>query len=83
MLVKTLKAVHQNCKEENTAGPKIKTEGRFYNAAQYLIYRGIDKKLARKDFTNYADKEEKAKTDHTCKRINSTIKYDADYKIVK
>jgi len=83
MIVKTLKTILAACKDENTNDPKLKTEGRFYKAAPYIVYRGNDKKRAWKDFVNYADKDEKDETDGICKRISRTIATDDNYKIIK
>lgn len=55
----------------------------FPKAANYIIYRGSDKKRNWKDYAKYKNVEEKQNVDGVCERINSTVNQDPNYKIVK
>ena len=77
------KSILAACKENDPADPQIKIQGRFYKAAQYIVYRGADKKRAWKDFVNYSNADEKTETDGICKRVNRTAGQDNQYRIIK
>ncbi|MGG9962510.1 hypothetical protein [Ferruginibacter sp. SUN106] len=82
-IVAVFKSVLAACKENNTADPQIKIQGRFYKAAAYIVYRGADKKRAWKDFVNYSNADEKTETDAIGKRVNRTAGQDDNYRITK
>jgi len=78
-VIATFKSILAACKEDNTNDPQLKTLGRYYKAASYVVYRGIDKKRAWKEFVNYAAADEKELTDGICKRINRSVNLDKHY----
>jgi hypothetical protein len=80
---KTLKALLTVCKNVDFADPETMNKGLFYKAAQYIIYRGADKKRAWKTFANYNKAEDKKGVDEVCTRINETVNRDSSYRIVK
>jgi Tfp pilus assembly protein PilX len=82
-IVAVFKSILAACKENNPADPQIKTLGRFYKAAAYIVYRGADKKRAWKDFVNYSNADEKTETDAIGKRVNRTAGQDDNYMITK
>jgi hypothetical protein len=71
------------CKNVDFANPETVNKGMLYKAAQYIIYRGADKKKAWKTFTDYSKAEDKKRVEEVCMRINGTITPDTDYRIVK
>ena len=83
-LAKTLHELLTLCKTVNFADPKVSELGTFYNAAQYIVYRGDDKKRAWKVFADYTKADEKKAVDEVCEHINRTANQDSiGYKIIK
>jgi hypothetical protein len=80
----TFKNILASCKATVPEDPQIKTRGRFYKAAAYIVYRGSDKLRAWKDFVQYNNKEERDETDGICKKVNRTVNLEGSaYKIAK
>jgi hypothetical protein len=79
----TWQALLNVCKNVDFANPQTIDKGMFYKAAQYIIYRGNDKKRAWKTFANYNHAAEKKAVDEICIRINETINRDSNYHIKK
>jgi len=78
------KSVLAACKTTVPEDPLIKTLGRFYKAAAYIVYRGADKTRTWKDFVQYDTKDERDETDGICKRVNRTVNLEgSSYSIVK
>jgi hypothetical protein len=80
---RTLKSLLSICKNVDFGDPKTSELGMFYKAAQYIVYRGEDKKRAWKVFANYSDAEDKKGVDEICTRINGTVNRDNNYTITK
>ncbi len=79
----TLNALLTVCKNVDFADPQTTSKGMFYKAAQYIVYRGADKKRAWKTFANYSKAADKRAVDEVCIRINETINRDSSYRIVQ
>lgn len=80
----TFKNILAVCKATVPEDPQIKTQGRFYKAAAYIVYRGADKTRAWKDFVQYNNKDEKEETDAICKKVNRTANLEgSNYTITK
>ena len=79
----TLRSLLNICKNVDFGDPKTSEAGMFYKAAQYIIYRGDDKKRAWKEFANYSNASEKKGVDEVCIRINETVNRDSSNRIIK
>ena len=79
----TFKALLAVCKNVDFGDPKTTSQGTFYKAAPYIVYRGSDKERAWKVFTNYSNAEEKKGVDEICTRINGSVNQDDNYKIIR
>lgn len=79
----TLKSLLAICKNVDFGDPKTTGLGMFYNAAQYIVYRGEDKQRAWKAFADYHKAEDKKGVDEICTRINRTVNQDSNYTIIK
>ena len=71
------------CKSVDFADPKTTSLGTFYKAAQYIVYRGDNRKRAWKEFANYRKAEDKRGVDEICAKINETVNRDANYQVIK
>lgn len=80
-LAKTFANLLAICKYVDFADPEVLNQGTFYKAADWIVYRGDDKKRAWKDVAHYANADEKAGVDEVCTRINSTVNQDENYRI--
>lgn len=80
----TLSKLLSVCKNVDFTDPKTQSEGTFYKAAPYIVYRGEKDKARRwKDFAKYDNAEEKKGVDEVCLRINGGVNQDTDWKIIQ
>lgn len=82
-VVTAFRELLQICRTVDFNDPKVRTEGIFYKAARYIVYRGADKKRNWKSMANYANAEEKKGVDEVCYRINASVNRDSNYHIIK
>lgn len=82
-VTKVLQALFTICRTVDFADSNVTSQGTFYKAAPYIIYRGDDRKRKWKDFVNYSNADEKLRVNEVCERINRTANQDSSYTIVK
>jgi hypothetical protein len=84
LVAKTLHELLLICRSVDFKDPQVTKLGSFYKAAQYIVYRGDDKKRAWKVMSDYTNEYEKKGVDDICERINRTANQDSSgYKIIK
>lgn len=82
-IAKVLETLAGIAKNINFSDPKVQSQGFFYKAAPYVIYRGEDAKRKWKAFCNYRLKEDKKGVDDVCERFNRTINQPGGYTIIQ
>lgn len=80
----TLDTLLKICKNVDFKDSKTLSEGTFYRAAPYIVYRGEGSKTRRwKGVANYSNEEEKKGVDEVCFRINSSVNQDKNYRFIR